>query len=146
MKKSTAKATRRPAKRRELSPVIAGRVPASLHRQIKEAAKKSGRSMSEEQAWRVAISFEWERAFGEAKKWLADQDAVLQRGYRAALQQMGCQRISIDQGVIWAEPGTSIARLSLSVDAAAIANAMQPELTELVVRVLKKVSTKEDRS
>jgi hypothetical protein len=41
-----------------VSPVIAGRVPKSLHRQIAEAAKRSGRTMSEELAWRAALSFE----------------------------------------------------------------------------------------
>jgi hypothetical protein len=38
--------------------VIAGRVPASLHQKIKQAAKVSGRSMSEELAWRAEQSFQ----------------------------------------------------------------------------------------
>jgi hypothetical protein len=56
------------------TPVIAGRVPETLHRQIKEAARKSGRTMSDELAWRAAMSFQWEAALGEfeqAKKALA---------------------------------------------------------------------------
>jgi hypothetical protein len=53
---------RRGHQTREPSPVIAGRVPKSLHRQIKAAAKRSGRSMSEELAWRAGLSFELEKA------------------------------------------------------------------------------------
>jgi Arc-like DNA binding domain len=55
--RSTLKAMRRPTKPMGRSPVIAGRVPESLHQQIKEAAKQSGRSMSEELAWRAASTF-----------------------------------------------------------------------------------------
>ena len=58
MKNPTAKARRTPTKTR--SPVIAGRVPESLHRQIKAAAKKSNRSMSDEMAWRVGLSYKLE--------------------------------------------------------------------------------------
>jgi response regulator RpfG family c-di-GMP phosphodiesterase len=41
-------------------PVIAGRVPASLHQKIKRAAKASGRTMSDELAYRAEQSFQWE--------------------------------------------------------------------------------------
>jgi len=47
----------RPVKPEGRSPVIAGRVPESLHRKIKAAAEASGRSMSEEMAWRLEQSF-----------------------------------------------------------------------------------------
>jgi Arc-like DNA binding domain len=57
MQKTVAKRAARPRGR---SPVIAGRVPSSLHRKIKQAAKASGRSMSEELAFRAEQSFQWE--------------------------------------------------------------------------------------
>src|SRR6266404_5503340 len=57
MQKTVAKRAARPRGR---SPVIAGRVPSSLHRKIKQAAKASGRSMSEELAFRAEQSFQSE--------------------------------------------------------------------------------------
>lgn len=57
MHKTVAKRAARPRGR---SPVIAGRVPSSLHRKIKQAAKASGRSMSEELAFRAEQSFQVE--------------------------------------------------------------------------------------
>ena len=53
-----AKAKGLPIRPRPTNPVIAGRVPASLYKKIKQAAKASGRSMSEELAYRVALTFE----------------------------------------------------------------------------------------
>jgi hypothetical protein len=47
------------------TPVIAGRVPEELHRLIKQAAKKSGRTMSDELAYRARMSFQWEATLGE---------------------------------------------------------------------------------
>ena len=58
MKNPTTKARWTPTKTR--SPVIAGRVPESLHRQIKAAAKKSNRSLSDEMAWRIGLSYKLE--------------------------------------------------------------------------------------
>jgi hypothetical protein len=56
----------------EKTPVIAVRVGAALHQQIKAAAKRSGRSMSEEMAWLLENGFEWQRALG-------DRDAMLEQ-------------------------------------------------------------------
>jgi hypothetical protein len=39
-------------------PVIAVRVPAPLHQRIKDSARASGRSMSEEMAWLLDRAFE----------------------------------------------------------------------------------------
>jgi hypothetical protein len=44
--------------------VIAGRVHKSLHRQIRQAAKASGRTMSDEMAFRLGQSFAEERVLG----------------------------------------------------------------------------------
>jgi hypothetical protein len=58
VQKIVGKKTRRPTKPRGLKPVIAVRVPESIHKRIHAAAKTSGRSMSEEMAWRLARTFE----------------------------------------------------------------------------------------
>ena len=50
--------TKRPTKPRGLKPVIAVRVPESIHKRIQAAAKTAGRSMSEEMQWRLTKSFE----------------------------------------------------------------------------------------
>jgi hypothetical protein len=100
------------------TPVIAGRVPEALHRQIKEAAKKSGRTMSDELAHRAAMSFQWEAALGEfeqAKKALADLHEQAKEMFaeatldstRHALEGLGWAKI-LDlrhMGHVWFEPG-----------------------------------------
>jgi hypothetical protein len=55
---------RGPVKIKAKSPVVSGRVHESLHRQIRQAAKKSGRTMSEEMAVRLGQSFGEEETFG----------------------------------------------------------------------------------
>jgi hypothetical protein len=115
MRKSTGKATQRPPKPRGLSPVIAGRVPTSLHRQIKEAAKKSGRSMSEEMAWRVAVSFEWEKVFGDARKVLTDAERVSAGTLRQAMRTAGFTPVYGSAGTYWLEPGMPTVPLEASL-------------------------------
>jgi hypothetical protein len=48
------------------SPVISGRVPQSLHERIQEAARVTGRSMSEELAARAEFAFRLSDASGDA--------------------------------------------------------------------------------
>jgi hypothetical protein len=62
-KKSTKGAGRVPPKR-EQNPVIAGRVSESLHQKIKQAAKRSGASMSDELARLAGLALQWEAALG----------------------------------------------------------------------------------
>ena len=101
--------------------MIAGRVPRELHRKIKQAAKKSGRTMSDEMAWRVALSFVREEG-----------------GLKAELRQHGYMPIAIDQGVVWAEPNVDWRLLSVSIDADAVVKEMQPELVKVLARALRK--------
>ena len=110
MKKLTAKAGRfTPVK--AITPVIAGRVPASLHRLIKESAKKSGRSMSDELAWRAGLSYEWEKTFGEIRQLIASN----RRGMAAELLQHmiseGWTAVHTSKGVVWAPPGSPVSEL-----------------------------------
>jgi hypothetical protein len=90
------------------SPVIAGRVPTSLHRQIKKAAEQSGRSMSEELAWRAALSFEWEKQFGDTQKLLTDARRAIESDLRQAMIAAGYTPIRADFDTFWAEPGHPI--------------------------------------
>jgi hypothetical protein len=137
LKKPTGK--RQPPKR-EQSPVIAGRVPASLHQQIKKAARKSGRTMSDEMAFQVALSFEWEQQ-------RLDYLEIIKGGERLEnlLAGIGWKQTRFLEGSVWTPPGIDITRLSYSLDAAAIARAMEPELTQLVARTINKMKPGGDK-
>ena len=61
--------------------------------------------MSEEMAWRVGMSFEWERAFGDARQLLANADRVTAGGLRQALRDAGYTPVGSSVGTYWLEPG-----------------------------------------
>ena len=96
MKKSTKK-TRRVTPAKSRTPVIAGRVPASLHAQLKQAAAESGRSLSDELAWRAGLSFEWERAFEDTRKLLADAKRANKANLRQAMRDDGPRKYFISR-------------------------------------------------
>ena len=104
VKKSTKK-TRRVTPAKSRTPVIAGRVPASLHAQLKQAAAESGRSLSDELAWRAGLSFEWERAFEDTRKLLADAKRANKANLRQAMRDDGLELIHGAAGDYWKEPG-----------------------------------------
>jgi len=100
------------------TPVIAGRVPEALHRQIKQAAKKSGRTMSDELAYRAAMSFQWEATLGEheqARKRLMDMyerdrktfEEATQADTERALERLGWATVLAPGlgGNVWLPPG-----------------------------------------
>ena len=127
----------RPSKPKGRNPVIAGRVPEPLHQQIKQAARASGRSMSEEMAWRVERSFEWEKQFGEIKKTLdeheaqlkksmQDHEAMLDRGAEAYLRSKGFSPVQDRDGKIWVGPGMPQEKYI----------ALNPELEKVIERVV----------
>jgi hypothetical protein len=129
MKKTTTKMRRPPTKSR--TPVIAGRVPESLHRQIKQAAKLSGRSMSDELAWRAAISFEWEKTFGEAREVIANARRAAKGDLRQAMRSAGLQLIHGSAGDYWVEPGTPPLKTVLDPELrAAIIDSVKQALAE----------------
>jgi hypothetical protein len=114
VKKSTTKMQRfTPTKSR--TPVIAGRVPESLHQQIKQAAKRSGRTMSDELAFCVVMRFEWEKAFGDIKKMLAEHERVLERDLLAYLRAKGWRSVAGPNGNFWVPPEVPIPQLSVQM-------------------------------
>ena len=132
MKQPTGK--RQPPKR-EQSPVIAGRVPASLHKQIKKAAQKSGRTMSDEMAFQVATAFNWETTRLEMQRMTSTVEGV-----EELMRAHGFQWVPLDEEkVVWAPPGMDISRMSISLDAAAVVKAMEPELAGLLARTINKL-------
>jgi hypothetical protein len=107
--KSTRRTTRRPAKPRGRSPVIAGRVPESLHQQIKEAARQYGRSMSGEFAWRATSTVANEGIVKEVRSIVEavgstkgletkGSEADLVRELRALRDEIKLLRQSIEKG------------------------------------------------
>jgi hypothetical protein len=129
MKKTATKGRRTPTK--SLTPVIAGRVPESIHRQIKEAAKRSGRSMSDELAWRAGVSFEWEKSFGEARKLLADAQRAAEGDLRQAMRSAGLTLVHGSAGDYWMEPGTPPLKIVLDPELrAAIIDAVKQGLAQ----------------
>lgn len=69
------------------NPVIAGRVSPDLHKRIKDSAKASGRSMSEELAFRAEQAFNFEAGFESIRKVRAQEELIIRLGRDAALTQ-----------------------------------------------------------
>jgi hypothetical protein len=57
--------------------VIAVRVPEPLHRKVKEAADRDGRSMSGQVAWLLDSYFKWEKEYGDRDKMLEQARLLL---------------------------------------------------------------------
>jgi hypothetical protein len=75
------------------SPVIAVRVPEFLYRRIKESAKRSKRTMSEEMASLIERTFEFQDAFGEIKNMMAESKRVTKENLKAEMRRQGWRRI-----------------------------------------------------
>jgi hypothetical protein len=116
-------------------------VPELLHRQIKEAAERSGRTMSDEMAWRVGMSFEWEAAFGEVRQWKAKKDA---EELESALRRAEYTPVAFLQpgdkptGVAWIEPGMDTATINFAIDVKEVATTMLPDIQQALARALGK--------
>jgi hypothetical protein len=120
-------------------PVIAIRVHNDLYEEIVKSAAARDLSISEEAENRIKQSFEWDKGFGDVRKMITDAKATLARNVPAALHREGYQRVVLDQGVVWAEPGMDISRMSVSVNAAVIVRLIEPELTRLVTSAIEQV-------
>ena len=118
-------------------PVIAIRVHNDLYEEIRKSSVARDLSISEEVENRIKQSFEWDRTHGDIRK-MRPTVGLTGTNLEAALSQAGYQRIHLDQGIVWAQPGMDVRRMSVSVDAAAVVQAMEPDLTAALVRALEK--------
>jgi hypothetical protein len=113
-------------------PVLQFRVHEDVYNDIKKSAERLKLTISEEAARRLDRYSEYEQAYGGAKKLMDDVEAVMAKSLEAAMSQAGYQRLPIDQGVVWAEPGVDWRRLSLSATTASMAdeiwNHLQPKI------------------
>jgi hypothetical protein len=114
---------------------IAARLQAGLYEQIKCDAEATGRSISEEIERRLNLSFEWQRAEGDVRKWLADSDAAIKNGFKSALRQAGYQPIHDINGTFWAEPGMEIGKFT-----GVINPAIEDAIERIVERAMLKVN------
>ena len=133
--KSAGKA-RGPAVKRVRSPVIAGRVPESVHQRIKEAAGQSGRSMSEELAFRAGLAFEWEKRFSDAAKLLDEGRRLKTVSFNEHARQEGFEIIHGLAGDYYKKPGTPPLQVSLAPEfRAAIADIVRDAVKQALVEV-----------
>ena len=87
MKKPAGKGrSRRPPGR---TPVIAVRAPALLYRQIKDAAKQSGQTMSETMAMLLTRAFEWDATFAETKRLSAEFQQRMKSDLKMEMRRQG---------------------------------------------------------
>jgi hypothetical protein len=108
MKKAVKKRVGRPPGRTvPRRPVVSGRVPEEFYETIRESARMSGRTISEELIWRAQKGFEFEKAHGEAGKMLDDARRVLQQNLAAHLRDAGYRYVGGFGGGAWFEPGVN---------------------------------------
>jgi hypothetical protein len=101
---------RGPVTIRAKNPVISGRVSESLLRKVRASAKKSGRSLSEELAFRADQSFAWEEAFVSIQKLFADAKSAIAGELGQALREASYTPIHTSGGIVWAEPESAISK------------------------------------
>jgi hypothetical protein len=134
----------RPAKFAEPRINLSFRLQRSIYDEVKAVAHDAGLSISEEIERRLRHIADWEEAFGTARKLVETHEEVTAAGFEAALRYKGYQPVTTDQGVIWLSPGMPLTKISASINAAAVANAMLPELTGVIVRAIEKVTKEGD--
>jgi hypothetical protein len=126
-------------------PVIAGRVPQELYDRIKTLAAASGRSMSEELAWRAVQSFAWEEAHGTVKALLAESRRVFDGDLEAALRNHGYLPVRmLPQGKAWISPDADRRKLNLAIDVRKLAHDMLPGIEKALHDALGALAKAED--
>jgi len=120
------------------------RFAESLRRQLEREANRHDVSMNSEIIRRLAESLKADQSEEALTKLILDHEEALRRDFDFALSQKGFQRIQLDQGVVWAEPGMKLEKLSMSIDAATVVQAMAAELVGVLSRALQKVANKEN--
>lgn len=116
------------------------RVTADLRAQLEAAAAAGPRSVSEEIERRLVLYAEYDKAFGSAQKIIDDAMTTTIENLKPRMTRAGFHRITTDQGAVWAEPGTPLGRMSISINAAAIIDAMLPDLVAALARALERMS------
>lgn len=116
------------------------RLREPMRARLEKSAKQRGISLNAEIANRLEQSFDWDEKFGDSRKMLAEHEEVLRSGLEAAMRHEGYQPVRLDQGIVWLAPGAPIGKLSFSIDAAAVVDAMTPELTGIIARALANVA------
>jgi hypothetical protein len=109
MPKSKSRAVGRPIRPRPTNPVIAGRVPPSVHKRIQRAAKKSGRTMSEELAYLATLALDADLKF--LADYLQRRDAEIEGDVR-----------KIEARVAELESGETLSRIVEAAVTRALAN------------------------
>lgn len=72
---------------------------------LQGAAAANTRSLSEEAEARLDRSFEWEEAFGNARKILANAHQAVAANLRAQMKREGWTQVRGVDGAAWFEPG-----------------------------------------
>jgi hypothetical protein len=98
---------RPPGRKAPHRPVLSQRVPQELYDVIKDAGRASGRTMGEEMVWRVERSFEWEKAFGDARAVMTEGRKAIAGELQAKLRADGYQVVRGSGGNAWFEPGVN---------------------------------------
>jgi hypothetical protein len=93
---------------------------------MKQAAKASGRTISDELAFRWAMSFEWEKAFTDTRKLLDDARRSIEGELHQAMRGAGLIQVYGVGGSYWMERGMAPLQMELG-----------PELKALVTEIVK---------
>jgi len=116
------------------------RVTAKLKRDLEQAS--AGRSLSQEAERRLEMSFEWERAFGDAQSWLrkskSEVNQVERGNTEAALRRLGWQRVMSPGGYIWVPPGAPTSAASELLNPGDEASSLQQIIERAVSAALAK--------
>jgi hypothetical protein len=111
------------------------RLREPLRAQLEKSARQHGVSLNAEIAKRLDQSFEWEKAFADAKK-------MTEQGFEAVMLQKGYQPIRTKHGLIWAQTEIEVADVVRSVEATALVRAIEPDLAGVVARAIANMVAK----
>jgi hypothetical protein len=137
-KSRSGRPTKMPAPGQRVS--LGLKVTAETKRRIDLEAQASGRTQSQEAERRIELSFEYERAFGEARKVLADARQINTDNMKAMMFRDGWQQVRGIGGSAWFEPGADYDRW-LAENTSSI---MVDEIAErAAIRAIQKVKDNE---
>jgi hypothetical protein len=122
-------------------PVIAFRINQQLYDRLHEVVRDSEFSISEVIQARLELTFQRDDILDEARKKLADAEALAGRSVAMAARAQGWREVGAIGGSIWLEPGVDVSGgLQVAASAATIAKAIQPELVKLITGVLERLA------